>query len=923
MYALSMQCDWRCMFVCALAISVISTKVSAQDPSQVGVWDPVITWPLEAIHMVMLHTGKVLAVGNTLTTEEYIEGYFLFDPATGTCSELPAPQGHVLFCSGHSSLADGRVVFHGGFLLPNIFKTTIYDPLAAPGGAWNTLAYPDEDEQVLFIGRFYPTLTTLPDGRILVMAGQTPHDSQEPLYTTPAMFDPFAPSGSQFTLLTDAKYCRLAGCGIDPCSIDCSAVSNPDNQFFVHFYPFMYQLSTGMILYAGEDEWPVPSVPVKTRLFNSAGLGSWEEIVTNDDPITGGSAALFRPDKVIKAGGSDGVTYGIADVYRLDASSAPEASSTAPQWEAIDSLTHGRLNFYLITLPNGSLLAVGGNRNSGPNAEPVLTPELLREPEAPYDPLDPATQWREMAEMNERREYHSSAILLPDARVLIAGGERTEGCTLACPQHTAQIYSPPYLFTSNGELAPRPTIQGVIGAFLQPNEIWYGEDFKVRTPDALDITAVSLIRLGAATHSFDQDQRFISLEFDICGPKGLTVTAPVNGNIAPPGYYMLFVLEGNVPSVAAMVRVGPPGPPPGCIGGPASVAAAGSRYLAVAPGTHCPVAIHVTEQQSGVPTECFSAYVQPNGTLGTSAYFQTPSQWSTVYVSGPEIVPYREYQVRLENYCGIVDGPYSTTTWWWGDTNNTECVDVDDLTKVVADFACSPEGFPVCPGPSTDLMDCTPNRLTDVDDLTAVVAAFAGVSYPDSTGCVSPCPGAPSGTGPGCSQGGMGPEGPQGPEGPMGPIGGESFPATINLVASTSSIKPNQTVEVKANLAYSGTTTRAFQVAVQVSGGTSGSLDLETVTIDDTRTDYQFYGLNDLAATDVQGARLAATLFSGFVPGAIQKYLGTFTFRASADATGTFIVTVRPLPETLLRDANSAPVTWAPGFSATVTVQGD
>jgi hypothetical protein len=908
----------------------ISTNVAGQspDPAQVGQWDPVINWPLEAIHMVMLNTGKVLAIGRAFPDCNPLlpERYCLFDPESGVCSEIagpPDPPGadeqHFLFCAGHSALSDGRIVFNGGFLDPNVFKTSIFDPLAGPNGAWTTLA--EETD----IGRFYPTLTTLASGEVLVMAGRTPADPIEPIYTTPVIFDRYAPLGSQFTLLTDARYCRLAGCGINPCSIDCSTVSNPDNQFLVHWYPFMFQLSTGKILYAGEDEWPVPEAPVKTRLFDSAGLGSWEEIVASDDPITGGSAALFRPDKVIKTGGIDGTTQGLDDVYRLDAASAN------PQWEAIDSLTHARLNFYLIALPDGSLLAVGGN--SGPNVDPVLTPELLKKPDDSWIPANPlpGTEWLDMAEMTERRGYHSCALLLPDARVLVAGGENRAAvppgqcptiecncpgpnCRLAeCPQKTAQIYSPPYLFAPDGSPAARPVIDYLHSGTLGPDLIRYNTQFTVLTPEGQDITAVSLIRPGAATHSYDQDQRFTNLDFTVCGTNALRVMAPYTGNDAPPGYYMLFILANGVPSAAQFIRLGFAGLELCVVIGGIPWEGEGSRYLAATPGTvNCPVALHVTGDPGDPRVACVSQYVQADGSLGPSAYFQRGEEWATVHVHDHEIIPNAVYRITLTGCEGPISDTSSALTWLWGDTNNDGLVDVDDLICLVAAFAGD---FTLCSFYAADLVNCeNPERLIDVEDLIAIVDAFAWLPYPGSLlNCVLPCSGgAPGGA----------PEGPSGPEGPEGPMGPGSFQATINLTASPTSIKPNQTVSVQAFLT-SSTTTRAFQVAVTPTGGTSGTLTVESVNINDTQTNYLFYGLNDLPATDVQGARLAATLFSGSVPAVLQKYLGTFTFRASADANGTFIVTLRPLPETLLRDANCASVTWEAGLSATVVVQGD
>jgi hypothetical protein len=141
--------------------------------------------------------------------------------------------------------------------------------------------------------------------------------------------------------------------------------------------------------------------------------------------------------------------------------------------------------------------------------------------------------------MQTRRLYHSTALLLPDGRVLSAGGGR-----FGVDEPNAELYAPPYLFKG-----ARPTITSA------PSQVSYGASFSVQTPDAARIASVSLIRLGSVTHAFNMDQRFLSLTFQAAGG-ALTVQAPANGNLAPPGYYMLFILDGNgVPSVAPIIRV--------------------------------------------------------------------------------------------------------------------------------------------------------------------------------------------------------------------------------------------------------------------------------------------------------------------------------------------------------------------------------
>ena len=163
--------------------------------------------------------------------------------------------------------------------------------------------------------------------------------------------------------------------------------------------------------------------------------------------------------------------------------------------------------------------------------------------------------------MQVTRQYHSTALLLPDGRVLSAGG----GICGTCDQvgylaKNAEIFSPPYLFKKDGsgELAPRPEITAA------PDEVTYGAQFTISTPDAASISKVALVRLGAVTHSVNMEQRYVPLRSP--GNGQVSATAPANVNVAPPGYYMLFIVDSaGVPSVAKMVQLDPtisPPPPP-------------------------------------------------------------------------------------------------------------------------------------------------------------------------------------------------------------------------------------------------------------------------------------------------------------------------------------------------------------------------
>ena len=191
----------------------------------------------------------------------------------------------------------------------------------------------------------------------------------------------------------------------------------------------------------------------------------------------------------------------------------------------------------LVLLPDGNVLVTGGGQTTKAIG---LGAAVL-----PAEMWSPGSQtFTKLASMVIPRLYHSTALLLPDARVLVAGGGRFFGVAHPSDQLSAEIYSPPYLFKG-----VRPVISSV------PGTIQYATNFSITTPDATQISSAALIGLGAVTHSFDQNQRYVPLTFQQA-TGGLTVQAPSSGNLAPPGYYMLFIVNANgVPSVASMVNI--------------------------------------------------------------------------------------------------------------------------------------------------------------------------------------------------------------------------------------------------------------------------------------------------------------------------------------------------------------------------------
>jgi hypothetical protein len=234
---------------------------------------------------------------------------------------------------------------------------------------------------------------------------------------------------------------------------------------------------------------------------------------------------MYEPGKILYVGGGDPPTAS-AEIIDLN--------QPSPTWTFTGEMAFARRQLNATLLPTGDVLVTGGTSGAGfNNAEgAVRTAELWH----------PATgTWMTLASSAVARMYHGTALLLPDGRVLYTGsGDGPDGTV---NERNYELYSPPYLF--NGA---RPTITGAL-----PPSAGYGQTQVVNTPDGARIARVTLIGLGSVTHAFDQSARLVPLSFSPAAT-GLTITLPASRTTAPPGPYMLFLVNTNgVPSVGRIM----------------------------------------------------------------------------------------------------------------------------------------------------------------------------------------------------------------------------------------------------------------------------------------------------------------------------------------------------------------------------------
>jgi hypothetical protein len=459
--------------------------------SEVGQWGPVVDWPVVGVHVALLGNGKVLAYDSI--GDHAAETYAVQDRTRATVWDpATGAQTPVDVTTGYNLFCSGLAhLMDGRVFVAGGNKDPQLDGLVQTH-LFDSNTNTWSLGPNMAAGRWYPSVTPLANGEMLITEGG------------PDMPEVRKVDGGLRALTTASLNLPL--------------------------YPWLDVAPDGRAFYSGPDQ--------TMRSLNTAGGGSWQSYGQRDSLNRDyGSHALYDVGKILVAGGGPSSTN--ASVINVNGGT-PQVSATAP-------MAYGRRQHNLTVLADGTVLATGGNSSGAALVD-------LNNGVYPAELWNPATgTWRTLEAMRVTRQYHSTALLLPDARVLSAGGGICSTCdAVGYLAKNAEVFSPPYLFQKDGGLAPRPQINSA------PDRVTYNAPFGISTPNAASIRKVALVRLGAVTHSVNMEQRYVPLSFT-AGTGTLNATAPANPNVAPPGVYMLFVIDANgVPSVARMVRVGTP-----------------------------------------------------------------------------------------------------------------------------------------------------------------------------------------------------------------------------------------------------------------------------------------------------------------------------------------------------------------------------
>ena len=500
------------------------------NPSRDGAWS-LLPFDSEvlAVHAALLPHGHVLFFAGSGSSATRFEAPEFGDVSQGIFTSVvwdptASPPGNFFhpatlfaadhrpfdfFCGGDTFLADGRLLSAGG--------TGAYDPFAGRKDAaifdpvtrtWSFVASMNQ-------GRWYPTLITLGDGRVLAATGFTEEFPQH--NKTIEIYNP----------ATDKWQVAQFNLGF------------PGLPLYAH----LFLLADGRLLFDGGRTDDLLQVAPSLIDLSQTPIKTTPVTGMAGDGMRNQSASVLLPPAqdqrvMIVAGGPPFKTNRTDAIDNVDIVDLKDAT---PQFKPAAPLNFPRIHHNTVLLPDHTVLVTGGSLKQEDAPLARLQPEI-------YDPV--MDIWTPMAPAIVPRLYHSTALLLPDGSVVAAGGNPEGGTHVEWNQDPQEemrleIFRPPYFFKG-----ARPVITNA------PAICSHGDVIHITSPQAVNIKWASLIRNCVTTHSWDSSQRLIDLEISNRAGTSLTARVPANRNLTPPGWYMLFLVDNNgLPSVAHWVQM--------------------------------------------------------------------------------------------------------------------------------------------------------------------------------------------------------------------------------------------------------------------------------------------------------------------------------------------------------------------------------
>ncbi|KAJ8115897.1 hypothetical protein OPT61_g2564 [Boeremia exigua] len=500
----------------------LANATQAPKTANMGKWSNVIQFPIIPVaayvvpadpapaRLLIFSSWGARAFSGPTGITQFADYNFL----TGAVSQRSVTNTkHDMFCPGISSLPDGRVVITGG---ENAEAVSIYNP--------TTNAFSRAAD--MKIARGYQTSATLSDGRIFTIGGS---------FTGPLggkTGEVYDSTSNRWTLLPGTNPAPLL-------TKDREGIWREDN------HAWLFGWRNGSVFQAGPSKnmnWYYTA--------NGGSVASAGTRTTEMDQMCGVNV-MYDVGKILSAGGSQDYTDSAATKSaHLITITNPGTPATV---EKVQDMAWARGFANGVVLPNGKIIVTGGQLRSAvfTDINSVLVPEMF----------DPSTKsWTQLAPAAVPRNYHSVSILLPDGTVFVGGGgmcpaaqgDNLDWCDRAKDHFDGEIFSPPYLFTSSGALASRPTISSV-----SASKVIVGATITVSLANNAADASFVMVRKGSATHSINSDQRRVPIaNAQSNGAGKYTLRLPNDSGILIPGPWYLFAMsKGGVPSVARTITL--------------------------------------------------------------------------------------------------------------------------------------------------------------------------------------------------------------------------------------------------------------------------------------------------------------------------------------------------------------------------------
>lgn len=495
--------------------------------------DTLGSWSLGAnmsktpIHATLLPTGWIIYLtGSDYAPTQQKGPYWvgLFDPDTGIQKSDTVP--HDVFCCGHCLLPNGNLLLTGG---------TLAYAQNTPNGRWwgGNWVYEYDIALNSFVqvtsmahGRWYPTPVALPNGTVAVVSGYDEFGCTNGLME---IYDPHSQSFSiKYDPLTNLMYCVGACTTLPGAGSPCYGGTDHGTVPPMSYYPRMHIMPNGLLACVGMNQ------PLKTWNPSTGHWISGGQFATGKNRVYGTSVLLPLKNSTTETGSI--LSIGGAPDFASPATNQSEIvtpNGNSLQTHSTTSMKYPRLYLNATILPTGSIFVNGGTTQADLISNSVYAAEMF----------DPITQkWTTLPSAKVARRYHSVSLLLKDGRVWTAGttiGQNPPG------ELRTEIFSPSYLFVARPIITGLPIIRG-----------GYGGSITIPTPNATSISSVSLVKISSVTHHYSSDQRLVWLQIQRSDLNSVTVAAPINANIAPPGYYLIHILdEKRIPSTGQFIKI--------------------------------------------------------------------------------------------------------------------------------------------------------------------------------------------------------------------------------------------------------------------------------------------------------------------------------------------------------------------------------